>query len=660
MSSDWQLPFRHIHLDFHTSPGIPGVGEDFDADQFAATLADAHVNSITVFAKCHHGMAYYPTRVGVAHPGLAPGQDLLGEMIEAGHRRGIRVAAYLSTLYDQQAWVRRGDWRALRSDGTEQGHRGVAGPLTPGLGRLCANTGYLDELSAMTEEVLKTYRPDGVFFDNFLYEDDDCCCASCMAERRKLGLGSANPAQRRQHIHDVMARTMRHLAAISRSVIPDGTVYVNGVLRLREDGQFMREVLPAYTHVEIESLPGGLWGYDYFPMAVRRLRNLGLETMGMTGAFHRSWGDFGSVRSQAALDYECFSMLAHGVKCSVGDHLHPRGTLNAEIYRRIGVTFAGVEEKEPWCAGARAVTEIAALLTDDDPDADRGVTQMLTQLGHQFDLVDGESDWEAYRVLILPDSRRIDTRLGDKLTAFLANGGKILASGDSGLSIERKDFAIPLGVDYVSAWPWQTQYADFGGGVQVLYEPGHAVTARPAATVLATSWRPYFDNDYQHFQVEQPPFSEATEYAAAVTTDNTAYIAAPIFRTYARHGYPVYRDLVAAMLAQLLPDPLVQASGPTTLQVTVTEQPGRRIVHLLHYVPERRAPNQDVVEDVLPVRDVALRVRVPERPSAVYLAPRRQAVEFDYSSGYARLTVPEVRGHQMVVFDNGDSGERSA
>ena len=52
---------------------------------------------------------------------------------------------------------------------------------------------------------------------------------------------------------------------------------------------FIREILKHYTHIEIESLPGGSWGYSFYEMAARYERNLGLETMGMTGAFHRSW-----------------------------------------------------------------------------------------------------------------------------------------------------------------------------------------------------------------------------------------------------------------------------------------------------------------------------------------------------------------------------------
>jgi proteasome lid subunit RPN8/RPN11 len=56
------LPYRQVHLDFHTSPYISDLLSEFDAAAFAKTMSEAHVNSVTVFAKCHHGMSYYPRR----------------------------------------------------------------------------------------------------------------------------------------------------------------------------------------------------------------------------------------------------------------------------------------------------------------------------------------------------------------------------------------------------------------------------------------------------------------------------------------------------------------------------------------------------------------------------------------------------------------------
>ena len=108
-----RFPRRTVHLDFHTGPDIPAVGARFDADAFARTFRDAHVDSVTVFAKCHHGLLYYRTGRPERHPGLAAGLDLLGEQIEALHGAGIRAPIYLSVQCDEHAASLHPDWLAL-------------------------------------------------------------------------------------------------------------------------------------------------------------------------------------------------------------------------------------------------------------------------------------------------------------------------------------------------------------------------------------------------------------------------------------------------------------------------------------------------------------------------------------------------------------------
>jgi hypothetical protein len=86
-SAGSKLPYRQVHLDFHTSELITDVGKDFKAEEFAATLKAAHVNSINLFAKCHHGWAYYDTKVAHRHPHLKI--DLLSEQLNAVRGAGI-------------------------------------------------------------------------------------------------------------------------------------------------------------------------------------------------------------------------------------------------------------------------------------------------------------------------------------------------------------------------------------------------------------------------------------------------------------------------------------------------------------------------------------------------------------------------------------------
>jgi hypothetical protein len=65
-----KLKYRQIHLDFHNSPLIYNIGENFEPEKFAEIMKKANVNSVTFFAKCHHGMSYYKTKVGKMHPAL--------------------------------------------------------------------------------------------------------------------------------------------------------------------------------------------------------------------------------------------------------------------------------------------------------------------------------------------------------------------------------------------------------------------------------------------------------------------------------------------------------------------------------------------------------------------------------------------------------------
>ena len=83
----------------------------------------------------------------------------------------------------------------------------------------------------------------------------------------------------------------------------------------------------------------------------------------------------------------------------------------------------------------------------------------------------------------------------------------------------------------------------------------------------------------------------------------------------------------------------------------MTEQNGKRIVHLLHYPATRRAPDLDIVEEAIPLANVKIELRTAKEPSRVYLAPQRQSLKFDFQDGYARTVVPSAQGHQMVVFE---------
>jgi hypothetical protein len=136
----------------------------------------------------------------------------------------------------------------------------------------------------------------------------------------------------------------------------------------------------------------------------------------------------------------------------------------------------------------------------------------------------------------------------------------------------------------------------------------------------------------------------------AVVTDRTAYVAFPVFNTFAEHGNLTYRLLVRNLLDQLI-EPIVSVGGPSYIETTLQRQKGRMILHVLAYQGERRAPGLDLIEDIVPLYDVPVSVKVDKKPARVYLAPSRKELAFEYVDGRVRVTLPEVRGHEMVVME---------
>ena len=139
MSTLKQLRLRQIHLDFHTAGMVENIGGEFDPAEFAQTLVDAGVDSITCFARCHHGYLYYPSKLMPQriHPNLKR-PNLLGEQIEACHKAGIRVPIYITVQWDQLLAEQHPEWRVIEESGKPEG----TPPYHAGFyRRFCLNSG---------------------------------------------------------------------------------------------------------------------------------------------------------------------------------------------------------------------------------------------------------------------------------------------------------------------------------------------------------------------------------------------------------------------------------------------------------------------------------------------------------------------------------------
>lgn len=655
------MNFRQVHLDFHTSEKIPNIGSEFSKEQFKSALRAGHVNSITVFSKCHHGWAYHPSEANEMHPGLD--FDLLGAQIEAAHEIGVKTPVYLSAGLDEKMarrhpeWLRRGkddriDWTA------------------PGYHEFCMNTPYLDYLIKQVEEVVRTYDCDGIFLD--IVGVRTCHCQNCV----KTLLDEGKDPYNDENVRELGERIYKNYTTKVREAVdrikPGLPVFHNsGHIR-----RGRRDLADVDTHLELESLPTGGWGYDHFPLSAAYSRTLGKDFLGMTGKFHTTWGEFGGYKHPNALRYEEALCTAFGAKCSIGDQMHPDGHMDEATYALIGAAYAEVEEREPWLDNVTSVADIAVLSEEaisnyyatgkivhhGGANSDAGAVRVLLEGKYLFDVIDTEEALDKYKLLILPDHVRLDGYLTEKIRSFTARGGRVLATGTSGLNINEDKFALDFGCTYDGVSAYRPVYFRpnfelpcLGNTAFVIYSQAYDITANDGADVTISRENPYFNRTTFNFSSHQhTPNDKSKSYPASAFGKDGAYISAELFDEYATKGSIIAKLLLTHTIDTLLGDKkTISTDLPAQGIVTLMNQVGesRLVNHVLYASPVRRGSGIEVIEDIVPIYNVHVSMKLDVTPKRVYLAPENTDIPYEFENGVLSYTLDKLDLHAMVIVD---------
>ena len=421
-------------------------------------------------------------------------------------------------------------------------------------------------------------------------------------------------------------------------------------------------------------------------MSAKYACNLPLDFLGMTGKFHTTWGEFGGYKHPNALRYECAAMLAFGAKCSVGDQLHPNGEFDTSTYQIIGEAYREVESKEPWCRGAEQVFDLAILSSEAESRthrealSDEGACRVLLESHFLFALIDRTMDFARYKALLLPDDIRIDAELKAKLDAFLAQGGKLILSGESGLWKDRPEFAFDLGAAYEGLSPYYPPdnepqrghdyllpvpelRATFVNRPLIMYERSHRIRVTKGES-LGQIFDPYFNRTWEHFCSHQhaPNQEQPSGFDCGVRHGSILYFAHPVFRNYRAYGAVAYREFIVKAIRALLGDTVTLSTNlPSTARLNLTKQPkeNRQILHLLYAPTVSRGgvmqlsggnvsggKSVEVIEDLPPLHDIEVTLQLPVKSAR--LVPQGADISIEKSGDRVTLRIPKFSCHQMI------------
>ena len=678
----WRQSRTRVFLDAHTpdwadphqrgaGDGVrPGILSASDPVETIRRIADIGADSVVLFAKCQYGNSYYPSAVGRQHSALQ-GRDLFGSSLAEAHRRGLKVIAYFSNMWDTATAGRNPEWE-LRTP--------VGLPSTGRWPTLCLLSPYRNLAMSHVREIAERYPIDGLWSD--ILTVGPCVCARCEAAFHQQ-TGLAMPQTPRDHgwvelvrfSNRILTEYLEEQRAILRDVRPSaalvpnfyGTTFVDAVSGLTT------------AHLDLADI-GSTEGYtDWhglaFPSFAARYIRAGVyegPAEVLVGRFVHTW-DF-TIRSVAQLRYEAFTAAANGVCVTVDDQPYADGSLEPEVYRRLGSVFGEIRDRqaylldaEPYRYAALYVSqrsrELESLLgTPENPstgepgaqfppsrrrdwlsDLHAAVTGTYRALLEEHLPVDMVDDRPAslerlgrYRVLVLPDVLSLSDSEVDALEAFVEAGGSLVVTGptavldDSGerASSPRVERLLgvrsgtPTGPTYpylrlvdaalvaaVGDWP-----IPHYGSVAALapIDPELTVLATRTDPVLETSRTDYWHNNQPAPLVatSDPAIVERRVGEARVITS-----AARLGNNHGRLGHSAYRDLLGTLVRRAAGSapPGEVLDGHRNTELALAVQGSALVAHLVTGHPVRGLDLYGVrqpgtIEDVARTSRITLRL----------------------------------------------------
>jgi hypothetical protein len=129
-----------------------------------------------------------------------------------------------------------------------------------------------------------------------------------------------------------------------------------------------------------------------------------------------------------------------------------------------------------------------------------------------------------------------------------------------------------------------------------------------------------------------------------------AFLPADIDRRYAREPLPDYANPLANIVRWAADGAIpLDLQGPGLFDCSLYTQPGRVIAHLVNLTVTGRMP----IDELIPVGPLKFAVKLPEgvRGRAVKLLVSNRAAACTVSQGWARVEVPPVLDHEVLVIE---------
>jgi hypothetical protein len=663
--------YRRAVIDMHIPDWNDAFLSRFDAGRYVAMLVRAKAQSIVAYAMSHAGLFNYPTKVGRQHRCLK-GRDIVREIIEGCHARGIAVVLYNSLIFDRATADIHPEWRMRTADGGVHG----AGSRH---GLLCPNSPYRDYVRAWVEEECRLFDPEGFRLD-MTFWPAVCYCEHCKA-RFAAEVGGTIPTIVNWLDERWVSFQRRREAWLGEfAAIATGTVRA---LRPNASVEHQSSTYPLPWSFGVNTplvaqndfLQGDFYGDSWQGSFVRKLlENLTPhQPFGFETSVSAELADHTATKPEPLLQAKAAAAIADNGAFIFIDAIDPIGTLNRKVYDRLERVFSrmlpdyvelggkrvadvavyySLDSKFDFAGNSRQVA--AADTTDAHTKSVTAVTRKLGSHHVPFGFITKTTlaHLNDHRVLVLPNVNMMDDPEIATIREWVRQGGCVLATGWTSLVDTRgrlrKDFGLSdvFGVSLKEpSWtPWlhyvaprgsgETDFGDFSPDYPAFARTtGQSVTLRPGSqvTVLASTTLIWQTDDSTRFaSIHSNPPGQPTDRPEVVLNHfgqgRAIYCASPIETIESLDGS------IARLVRRLYDKFSFEADAPAAVELTLFHQPNRQRYRLSLVNFQKDMPN-------IPVTDIVVRLRLPERVIRVVQVPDERQIAHTEADGVVQFTV---------------------
>ncbi len=242
-----------------------------------------------------------------------------------------------------------------------------------------------------------------------------------------------------------------------------------------------------------------------------------------------------------------------------------------------------------------------------------------------------------YPLIVVPEWEYLEPKFRADLAAYVRGGGNLLLLGPKTAAL----FATELDV----ALEGQPQ-ADSS----VVLEHGDARAALKCQWQAARLGPPAKSFGQLRVAGTKSPALPA----ASVVALGRGQIAATYFtfgRGYLSGRSADARQFLDALVRRLFPRPMVEVQGSHDVDVAINRQGGRLAVNLVNTAGPHADRKSPILEAIPPVGPLEISIRTPKAPTRITWEPDGQPLQFQYRDGAARLTLPKLEIHGVMVVE---------